>query len=736
MMLDLSVYLVTDSAACRSAGRTVTATVAEAVAGGVTCVQVREKHASARDVLQLLTALGELLPEPVALFVNDRIDVFAAARARGVRVTGVHVGQSDLPVSAVRALVGPDALIGLSASTPTQLEAAAADPAGVAYVGIGALHPTTTKPDAPEPLGHEGFARLCAVSPLPAVAIGGVTAADLPRLRAAGAAGGAVSSAVCAAPVARSAAARLAAAWRGEEAEPPGTEPRRADARSAARPTALRPPARRPPRVLAIAGTDPTGGAGLQADLKAIAANGGYGMAVTTALVAQNTRGVRSVHVPPVGFVREQLDAVSDDVTIDAVKIGMLASAEIAAAVDSWLAAVRPPLVVLDPVMVSTSGDRLLDRDAVDALRALAARADLVTPNLPELAILAGEPVADDWEAALAQAQRVSRALGVRVLAKGGHLDRADAPDALVDARAAREPSIRTFASPRVDTRNTHGTGCSLSSALATRLAGAEVWDRPIAEVKGWLTRSLAAADDLDVGSGNGPINHFSDLWHGGRPSRAAWQAAAGSEDWWAGVADVRDRIHASPFVRGIVDGTLDRAAYRRYLAQDALYLASYADLLDRASALSPSPAEAAFWAASARECREEELRLHRDELGGARARPAPVTSAYVGHLRAAASAGHAVLVAALLPCFELYADIGAANADAPVGHPFHEWLATYSSESFLRNTERAADHARAARAGADEPTRLAAWDAYRASSELEDAFFREAWAPEVAGRP
>lgn len=735
MTLDLSVYLVTDSAACRSAGRTVTATVAEAVAGGVTCVQVREKDASAREVLRLLTALGELLPESVALFVNDRVDVFAAARARGVRVTGVHVGQSDLPVSAVRALVGPDALIGLSASTPAQLEAAAADPAGVAYVGIGALHPTTTKTDAPEPLGHEAFARLCAASRLPAVAIGGVTAADLARLRASGAAGGAVSSAVCAAPDAREAAARLSTAWRGDLASTPLAATRLA-ARADARQAALRSPVRRPPRVLAIAGTDPTGGAGLQADLKAIAANGGYGMAVTTALVAQNTHGVRSVHLPPVGFVREQLDAVSDDVTIDAVKIGMLASAGIVAAVDSWLAAVRPPLVVLDPVMVSTSGDRLLDRDAIDALRALAARADLVTPNLPELAILAGEPVADDWEAALAQAHRVSHALGVRVLAKGGHLDRADAPDALVDARAAREPSILRFVSQRVDTRNTHGTGCSLSSALATRLAsaGADDWDRPIAEVKGWLTRSLAAADDLDVGSGNGPINHFSDLWRGYGPGRDAREDGVGPEGWWAGVADVRDRVHSSPFVRGLVGGTLDGATFRRYLAQDALYLADYADLLDLAASLSPAPAEAAFWAASARECREDELRLHRDALDGVRAHPAPVTSAYLGHLRSAANSGHAVLVAALLPCFELYADIGVANAGAPAGHPYHEWLATYSSESFLRSTERATAYVRAAHARADGPTRLAAWDAYRASSELEDAFFREAGAEETAG--
>lgn len=145
------------------------------------------------------------------------------------------------------------------------------------------------------------------------------------------------------------------------------------------------------PRILSIAGTDPTGGAGIQADLKSIAANGGYGMAVVTALVAQNTHGVRSVHTPPAAFLREQLDAVSDDVVLDAVKIGMLGSAGVAQTVGAWLADVRPPAVVLDPVMVASSGDRLLSRDAEDALRGLLHGVDLVTPNLPELAALLGE---------------------------------------------------------------------------------------------------------------------------------------------------------------------------------------------------------------------------------------------------------------------------------------------------------------------------------------------------------
>lgn len=213
MRTDLSLYLVTDSAQAASAGHGLTDLVRRAVAGGVTAVQVREKQATAREFLHVVHGVADALPPEVALLVNDRVDVFLAARAAGTRVTGVHVGQSDLPPGAVRALVGPDAVIGLSTSTVDQVRAAAADPAGVDYVGIGALHETRTKADAPAPLGLTGFAGVAAESPLPSVAIGGVTAADLPGLREAGAAGAAVASGVCASSDPESAARDLRQAW-------------------------------------------------------------------------------------------------------------------------------------------------------------------------------------------------------------------------------------------------------------------------------------------------------------------------------------------------------------------------------------------------------------------------------------------------------------------------------------------------------------------------------------------
>ncbi len=262
-----------------------------------------------------------------------------------------------------------------------------------------------------------------------------------------------------------------------------------------------------PPRVLSIAGTDPTGGAGIHADLKSIAARGGYGMAVVTALVAQNTCGVRSVHTPPIAFLEEQLNAVSDDVTIDAVKIGMLANVDIISAVGEWLDRVRPSVVVLDPVMIATSGDKLLQPAAEDALRELVSSVGLVTPNLAELAVLAGTTRALSWPAALEQGRAVAARTGTVVLVKGGHLDGEQCPDAIVDATSVYEVS-----GLRVNTRNTHGTGCSLSAAIATEQVRHQNWAEALAEVKPWLQGALEHADDLAVGQGHGPIHHFHHL--------------------------------------------------------------------------------------------------------------------------------------------------------------------------------------------------------------------------------
>ncbi|MDJ0324344.1 bifunctional hydroxymethylpyrimidine kinase/phosphomethylpyrimidine kinase [Cryobacterium sp. PH31-AA6] len=271
----------------------------------------------------------------------------------------------------------------------------------------------------------------------------------------------------------------------------------------------------RVPRVLSIAGTDPTGGAGIQADLKSISANHGYGMAVVTCLVAQNTHGVRAIHTPPPEFLYHQLRAVSDDITIDAVKIGMLGNTVTIDIVESWLSHAQPPIIVLDPVMIASSGARLLDHDAVSAVTRLLNRVDLVTPNLAELGALLQEPPATDWAHAVAQANRLSEIHEVIVLVKGGHLHSPQSPDALVDAAGRLTGGLALFESTatRVNTSNTHGTGCSLSAAVATQQAQLGDWTAALTAAKTWLQDSLLHADHLKVGSGNGPIHHFHHLW-------------------------------------------------------------------------------------------------------------------------------------------------------------------------------------------------------------------------------
>ncbi|PPK92083.1 hydroxymethylpyrimidine/phosphomethylpyrimidine kinase [Kineococcus xinjiangensis] len=265
---------------------------------------------------------------------------------------------------------------------------------------------------------------------------------------------------------------------------------------------------------LTIAGSDPSGGAGIQADLKAFSALGAYGTAVLTALTAQSTRGVFGVHPVPPEFLRQQLDVLLDDLDVRAVKIGMLGSAPLARTVAEVLRRAQAGPVVLDPVMVATSGDRLLDDDAVEVIaRELLPLADLVTPNAPEAAVLLGEPTAPHAEAAVAQAEELHRRGAKAVLLKGGHFGGTTSTDVLVDAGGTR-----LLQRERIDTPHTHGTGCTLSSAIAALAAvrGAPAggdWHGLVAEARDYLHAALLAGRDLHVGGGHGPVHHFHPWW-------------------------------------------------------------------------------------------------------------------------------------------------------------------------------------------------------------------------------
>jgi hydroxymethylpyrimidine/phosphomethylpyrimidine kinase len=259
------------------------------------------------------------------------------------------------------------------------------------------------------------------------------------------------------------------------------------------------------PVALTIAGSDSSGGAGIQADLKTFAALGVYGASVITALTAQNTSGVSGIHVVPADFVTAQIDAVFSDLGVRAVKIGMVAQLATIDAIVAGLTRWSPKHIVLDPVMVATSGDRLLATEAVEALRTkLIPLASLITPNLPEAAGLLDEPVALSESAIESQGKRLL-AMGCRaVLIKGGHGQGPESIDYLIDGNG-----VIALAAPRIATKNTHGTGCSLSSAIAAGLVKGEDVETAVRHAKAWVSAAIAAADRLDVGHGNGPIHHF-----------------------------------------------------------------------------------------------------------------------------------------------------------------------------------------------------------------------------------
>lgn len=259
------------------------------------------------------------------------------------------------------------------------------------------------------------------------------------------------------------------------------------------------------PNVLSIAGSDPSGGAGIQADLKTFSALGCYGMAAITALTAQNTKGVTGVHELPAEFVGMQLESIFQDIRVDAVKIGMAGSVDTIKAIANILQKYNVGHIVLDPVMVAQSGDRLLSDESVDALkRHLISLAAIVTPNIPEAEILTGGTITDMQSSARGLLKAGARA----VLLKGGHNDGPISFDVYADA----EKTV-VLEAPRIKTTNNHGTGCTLSSALAANLAKGMAPEDAVRAAKNYITEALRHSEELQVGHGCGPVHHFYDLW-------------------------------------------------------------------------------------------------------------------------------------------------------------------------------------------------------------------------------
>jgi len=252
------------------------------------------------------------------------------------------------------------------------------------------------------------------------------------------------------------------------------------------------------PKVLSIAGSDPSGGAGIQADLKTFSALGCYGMAAMTSLTAQNTKGVSAIHQVPAGFLEQQINAIFEDIRPDAIKIGMVGNAQSIATLAEVLKKWDAQNIILDPVTVATSGDRLLDDASVEALKtSLIPIADLITPNMMEAELLGSK-----------DAQQLLELGSGAVLVKGGH----GAENICIDTLAMPD-GVHTYEAERIRTQNTHGTGCTLSAAIACGVAQGKSLQDAVKAAKNYVTEAIESADKLGVGQGAGPVHHFWKMW-------------------------------------------------------------------------------------------------------------------------------------------------------------------------------------------------------------------------------
>ena len=492
---DLSLYLVTDRPL--SGGRDMAWIVREAAAGGVTMVQLREKECSTAEFIALARELKiALQPLGIPLIINDRVDV-----ALAVDADGVHIGQSDMPYETARALLGKEKIIGLSVETME--EVIAANALDVDYIGISPVYATPTKTDTLTPFGLEGIEEVMRLSRHRCVAIGGMNRNTIGEVIARGVEGVAVVSAIVAAESPREASEELAAIVRNHRSETSEFSEYSEHSEDSENPYfSIK-------KVLTIAGSDSGGGAGIQADIKSISANGCFAASAITAITAQNTLGVNAVEGLSIDIIEGQIEAVLSDIGADSIKIGMLHSSEVVQCVARMLRKYDIKDVVLDPVMVSTSGHKLIEDSAIEVLKTeLMPMARVITPNIPEAEILLGESISKQGDLPDA-ARRLAEKYGVSVLLKAGHL----VNDELIDIFYNHETEeVVELSASRVDTRNTHGTGCTLSSAFAAQLAKGLSLTEAACAAKHYINQAIIYGAHQEIGHGHGPVAHFYNL--------------------------------------------------------------------------------------------------------------------------------------------------------------------------------------------------------------------------------
>lgn len=455
--------------------RTLYEQVEAAIKGGATIIQLREKKMPEEEFLQEARELKMLCNAyKIPFIINDNISVALAMDA-----DGVHLGQGDMELKQAREILGPDKIIGVSAHNVE--EAVQAEKNGADYLGAGAVFTTASKADVTS-LSMETLKEICEAVSIPVVAIGGISEENMDQLKGTGISGVAVISALFAQADVCQAATRLCEKLsyiieKGKK-----------------RKTAL-----------TIAGSDSSGGAGIQADIKTMLANGVYAMSAITALTAQNTLGVSGIMEVSPEFLGQQMDCIFTDIRPDAVKIGMVSSGALISVIAEKLIQYQAENIVVDPVMVSTSGSRLISEEAVELLKKkLLPLAAVVTPNIPEAEVLFGNPIKtpEDMERA---AERIGETYRCAVLLKGGH-QLNDANDYLWQAGEGR-----WFVGKRINNPNTHGTGCTLSSAIASNLAKGYSLEVSVQNAKEYLSGALRAM--LNLGAGSGPLDHGFGIW-------------------------------------------------------------------------------------------------------------------------------------------------------------------------------------------------------------------------------
>ncbi|SHJ11510.1 hydroxymethylpyrimidine kinase / phosphomethylpyrimidine kinase / thiamine-phosphate diphosphorylase [Dethiosulfatibacter aminovorans DSM 17477] len=461
----LKLYLVTDR---RWNSEGILEDVKTALDHGVTCLQIREKDMEHDDFLKISREMKKLTDErKIPFIINDDVEIAVKCDA-----AGVHIGQGDMPVTEARKKIGQDRILGVSVSTVE--EALKAEAEGADYLGVGAMFITSTKGDA-NPVKLQELKAITETVSIPVVAIGGIDESNILKLDRTGVYGVAVVSSILA---------------KGDIAAATVDMAEKSD-------ILVHDTVR---KVLTIAGSDPSGGAGIQADLKTMAAHNCFGMSVITGLTAQNTTGVYGIENVSEDFVANQMDCVFKDIRPEAVKVGMVSSVGIINAISEGLKAHKATHVVVDPVMVSTSGSRLLEDGAMLALKEkLIPLAEVITPNIFEAELLADMKIETKDDMVMA-AEKISSWYGGHILVKGGHLHE-EASDLLYS-----RGETFWYKSERIENPNTHGTGCTLSSAIASNLAKGYDIRKSIENSKGFITGAIK--DKLNLGKGRGPLNH------------------------------------------------------------------------------------------------------------------------------------------------------------------------------------------------------------------------------------